>query len=149
MTYRDQRGADFTMYRRIHYFLLGISCFFQPKKSQIISGLLVVGIVWQLNLQLQCTYYTTYIYHHEFESRSWRGVLDTTLRDKVCQRLAEGRWFSSGTAVSSTNKTGRHDRTEILLKVPLNTTTLIQIIPYSVSIFIHFNEQRPSENIIK
>ena len=27
-------------------------------------------------------------YHHyscEFESRSWRDVLDTTLRDKVCQ----------------------------------------------------------------
>ena len=24
----------------------------------------------------------------------WRGVLDTTLCDKVCQRLATGRWFS-------------------------------------------------------
>ena len=26
----------------------------------------------------------------------WQGVLDTTLCDKVCQRLATGRWFSSG-----------------------------------------------------
>jgi len=26
-----------------------------------------------------------------------RGLLDTTLCDKVCQWLAKGRWFSSGT----------------------------------------------------
>ena len=50
-----------------------------------------------------------------------RGVLDTTLCDKVCQWLATGRWFSPGTPVSSTNKTDRHDITEILLKVALNT----------------------------
>ena len=31
--------------------------------------------------------------------------LATTLCDKVCQWLAEGRWFSPGTPVSSTNKT--------------------------------------------
>ena len=36
-----------------------------------------------------------------------RGVLDTTLCDKVC------RWFSPGTPVFSTNKTNRHDMTEI------------------------------------
>jgi len=40
-----------------------------------------------------------------FEPRSWRGVLDTTLCDKVCQWLTAGWWFSSGTPVSSTNKT--------------------------------------------
>jgi hypothetical protein len=40
-------------------------------------------------------------------------------RDKVYQLLAHGRWFSPGT--SSTTKTGRHDITEILLKVALNT----------------------------
>jgi hypothetical protein len=32
--------------------------------------------------------------------------------------------FSPGTPVSSTNKTDRHDITEILLKVSLNTTIL-------------------------
>jgi hypothetical protein len=32
-----------------------------------------------------------------------------------------GRWFSLGPPVSSTNKTDRHDITEILLKVALNT----------------------------
>jgi len=47
----------------------------------------------------------------EFEPHSWRGVLDTTLCDSVCQRLATGQWFSPDTPVSSTNKT------EILLKV--------------------------------
>jgi hypothetical protein len=30
--------------------------------------------------------------------------------------LATGQWFFPGTLVSSTNKTDRHDRTEILLK---------------------------------
>ena len=62
-------------------------------------------------------------YHHwscEFESRS---ILDTTLCDKVCQWVATRRWFSPGTPVSSTNKTDRHDITEILLKVELNTIT--------------------------
>jgi hypothetical protein len=32
-----------------------------------------------------------------------------------------GRWFSSGTLVSFTNKTDRHDKPEILLKKALNT----------------------------
>ena len=54
--------------------------------------------------------------------RSRRGVLDTTLCDKVCQWLASGWWFSMGTPVSSTNKTDCHDITEILLKVTLNNT---------------------------
>ena len=57
----------------------------------------------------------------EFKLRSWRGVLDTTLFDKVCQWLATGRWFSQCPIVSSTNKTDSHDITEILLKVALNT----------------------------
>jgi hypothetical protein len=41
--------------------------------------------------------------------------------DKAYQLLAHGRWFSPGTPVSSTTKTGRHDIAEILLKVALNT----------------------------
>jgi hypothetical protein len=65
--------------------------------------------------------FTTTCAINEFEPRSWRGVLVTTLCDAVCQWLATGRWFSLGTPVSSTNKTGRHDITEILLKVVLNT----------------------------
>ena len=35
--------------------------------------------------------------HHftcEYEYRSWWGVLDTTLCDKICQRLATGQRFS-------------------------------------------------------
>jgi len=39
--------------------------------------------------------------------------------DKVYQLLAHGRWFSQGTAASSTTKTGRHAIAEILLKVAL------------------------------
>jgi hypothetical protein len=39
--------------------------------------------------------------------------------DKVYQLLAHGWWFSPGTPLSSTTKTGRHDIAEILLKVAL------------------------------
>ena len=55
----------------------------------------------------------------KFKPRSRRGVLDTTICDKVCQLT--GRWFLPGTPVSSINKTDLQDITEILLKVALNT----------------------------
>jgi len=60
-------------------------------------------------------WYAISAYRHlscELESHSWRGVLDTTLCDTVCQWLAAGRWFSYGTPVSSTNETDRHDTTQ-------------------------------------
>jgi hypothetical protein len=43
----------------------------------------------------------------------------------VTYPLAVGWWFSPRTPVSYTNKTDRHDITEILLKVALNTIILI------------------------
>ena len=46
--------------------------------------------------------------------------------DEVYQLLAHDRWFSPGTPASSTTKTGRHDITEILLKVALNTINQIK-----------------------
>jgi hypothetical protein len=60
---------------------------------------------------------TTYgisAYHHqrcELKSRSWRGVLDTTLCDNVCQSLAAGRRVSPGTPVSFAiiNRPPRHN----------------------------------------
>jgi hypothetical protein len=45
------------------------------------------------------------LFHLKEKFRSWRGVLDTTLCDQVCQWLAAGRWFS---LVSSTNKTDNY-----------------------------------------
>jgi hypothetical protein len=73
-------------------------------------------------------------YHHqngEFESRSWRGVLDTTLYNKVlsvtCSRSVVYLVLTYSIHVlrfSSTNKTDRHDITKILLKVALNAITL-------------------------
>ena len=66
-------------------------------------------------------------YHHlcrEFEPCSWRGVLDTTLCDKVCQWLATDQWFPHGTLISSTNKTDLHNIAEILLKVALSNINL-------------------------
>ena len=47
--------------------------------------------------------------------------------DKVYQLLVQGRWFSPGTPISSTTKTGRHDIAEILLKMALNTINQIKL----------------------
>jgi len=44
--------------------------------------------------------------------------------------------FFSGTPVSSTNKTDRHDITEILLKVVLNTITLTLSLRFYIFIYI-------------
>ena len=63
-----------------------------------------------------------------FEPHSCRGILHTTLCDKVCQGLATGWrgffWREGVTPVSSTNRSDDHDITETLLKVALNTITL-------------------------
>jgi len=45
--------------------------------------------------------------------------------DKVYQLLAHDRWFFPGTLASYTTKTGRHDITEILLKVASSTKNQI------------------------
>ena len=50
-----------------------------------------------------------------------RGVLVTTLCDKVCKWLAAGWCFSLDTPDSITNKTDHQDITEILLAMALNT----------------------------
>jgi hypothetical protein len=77
-----------------------------------------------------------------YRPRSWRGVLYTTLWDKVCKWLAKGLWFSPGTPVSSTNKTNRQDITDIWLMVALNNKTVTtdlqlrkKIIIYSMCIY--------------
>jgi hypothetical protein len=69
-----------------------------------------------------------------------RSILDTTLCDKGCQWLVAGRWFSPSTPVFSTNKTDRHDITEILLKVVLNTITLTPL-------FLHNNNSNEINNV--
>ena len=73
------------------------------------------------------TTYTTSAYQHsicEFKSRSRWAVLDMILCDKVCQWAVTGRWCSTGTPVSFTNKTHHNNIAEILWKVTLSTITL-------------------------
>ena len=77
-------------------------------------------------------------YHHwncEFESRSWRGVLDTTYCHNVCQWPAADPRFSLDALVSYINKSDRHDMTDILLKVALNTIILTRPI-YNIDYII-------------
>ena len=46
--------------------------------------------------------------------------------DKVYQLRAHGRWFSPGTTGSSTTKTSRHYRAEILVKVAISTINQVK-----------------------
>jgi hypothetical protein len=76
-------------------------------------------------------------------TRTWRGVLDTTLCNKVCNCVATGLWFSP---VLSTNKNDCHDITEILLKVVLSTINqpmhwvFIIVINYRYVMFTWWNK---------
>ena len=66
-----------------------------------------------------------------------RGVLNTTLCDKVCQWLAAGQCFSLGTPVSSTNKTDCHDITETLNTInPLAQIKSLFCIYYDIRMFL-------------
>jgi hypothetical protein len=88
--------------------------------------------------------YHKFVLITSFEPHSWRGVLDTTLCDKVCHR------FSLGTPVSSTNKTDCHDITEILLKVMLNTITLTpEIGLLGISPFIYYTPRWQSVLLVE
>jgi hypothetical protein len=61
-------------------------------------------------------------------------------RDQAYKLLDHCRWFSPGTTASSTTKTGRHDITEILLKMALNTNNQINQSLFSFYIeFVFFS----------
>jgi hypothetical protein len=108
-----------------------------------LEGSAVEVIVWQLDLQLPVQSVPITI---KVVSSNPAHFLDTTLCDKDYQWLAVGRRFSLGTPVSSTNKTGRHDIAEILLKVAFNTIILILTTKYIHFAFTtHFNLQMVSD----
>ena len=65
------------------------------------------------------------------KARKWRGVLDTTTCEKFSRRL-----FCLDSQVTSTNAI-RHDMTEIMLKVALNTDD--PIIRNDVDISTHYS----------
>jgi hypothetical protein len=55
--------------------------------------------------------------------------------------FAHGRWFTPGTAASSTTKTGLHDIAEILLKVALNTIKSINQTLVMIQIYKYMNDR--------
>jgi hypothetical protein len=67
-----------------------------------------------------------------------RGVLDTTLDDKVCRWIAANRWFSPVTPVYSTNKTHRYGITEILLKVAQTIAQMFAILVATIELLYLF-----------
>ena len=78
-----------------------------------LSWAVVIVIAWQLDLQLPMLSVPI----------TTAGVSSNLVRGKVhsIQHYVTGRWFSPGTTDSSTNKTDRHDVTDLLLKVGFNT----------------------------
>ena len=109
------------------------------------SVIIITNFVSSNSAQARCTRYNIMYQCNQWLSplNLWvripprRGLLDTTLCDKVCQWLVTGRWFPPGTPVPSTNKTDRHDIAEILLKLALNiikqTNKLTILIPIKAS----------------
>jgi hypothetical protein len=62
--------------------------------------------------------------------------------------LATGQWFSLCPPVSSTNKTDRHNITEIVLKVALNTNKQTRVLVFYFNLFPLFILIRMSINTI-
>jgi hypothetical protein len=97
---------------------------FYPVKVVLRRGLdrMVVGFT---------TTYAFSAYHHEscgYEPRSWRGLLNKTLCDKCLSVTCDRSVVFSGYSNTSTNKTGYHDITEILLNVALSTINQTKIV---------------------
>jgi hypothetical protein len=92
---------------------LGVANFMEWIRSNI---LIVPGVDILLHSEtVSCT--TSFLTHW---SKPWYTAPDTN----TLTITLPGRWFSPGPSVSPTNKTDRHDITEILLKVVLSTITL-------------------------
>ena len=88
-------------------------------KSTQIRRTVVFVIAWQLYLQLpmQLVPITTDVVSSNLD----QGEVYKNYVIKLVSDLRQVRGFSPGLPVSSTNKADRHDVTEILLKVALNT----------------------------
>ena len=122
-----------TSWRDDNEFPIMLQCKLWPWLMAILSFCLTPNYCWGGRDRMAVGYITTYTKKYVRNQclspltlvrlPLRRGVLDTTLCDKVCQWRVAGRWFSPGTPVSSTNNTDRHDITEIFLKVALNTIT--------------------------
>ena len=127
--FMKRSGIEFTSYRtrrpmlwkKIYKYKIAICTYFylkicrEPSWSWLYGGWIYNYLYYQCQSPLKFWVRTSFR----------RDVLDITLCDKVCQKLEAGLWFSPGTPVSSTNKTDRHDITEILLKVTLNNINQI------------------------
>jgi hypothetical protein len=80
-------------------------------------------------------------YHHWSEFESHSGMV-YSIQHYVIKFISDLRQFSPSTLISSTNKTDRHEITEILLIVALNTITLTPWKFTLVNNFTFFNKIR-------
>jgi hypothetical protein len=77
----------------------------------------------------------------EFEFRSWRGVLDTTLCNKVCQWIVAGRWYSTGALFPPPIKTNYYTITTRTATNTVCSTIVISTVhsfsPMIYSLYVH------------
>ena len=106
-----------------------VFCFVLCLVYPMLQVAVVIVIVWQLDLLLpvQSVSITTKVVSSNPEHDEVYSIQHYVINLSV---TVAGRWFSRGIPVSSINKTDRHDITEILLKVALNTITLTQCYHY-------------------
>ena len=109
--------------------------------------------IYKYNVPVQSMSITTK--HCEFESSWWRGVLDTTLGDTVCQRLLPDWWFSQTWSHNVVSSTSHHERSSnwqlkyaLIAQVTINAATMMA--PYVIDKLDHIYIQyihTLSENI--
>ena len=97
-------------------------------------------LVWYLDWWLCIFEFSVWELVHIFNVGDRRGrdrmvIGFKTLYDKVSQWFATGRWFCLDPPIPSSNKTYRHDITEIALKVALNTINQRNIFMYKCTFF--------------
>ena len=98
--------------------------------TKVVKVVSLIPTRWSRGNSMVVGFTTTYVissYHHqccEFESRSWRGHLDKTLREKFVSDLLHFGGFLRVLPVSSINTTDSNNITDILVKVALSTITI-------------------------
>jgi hypothetical protein len=99
MRFTNHSPMTLSVHRTLHYLTEHV--------EHIASFYLIMFCIWSL---LQ---YLHFLYSFISNPAHLGGVLDTTLYHQFCQRLSACRRFFPNTPVSSTNKTDRHDKTEV------------------------------------
>jgi hypothetical protein len=107
------------MLNGIHNTMAGLKILFYLITKSWVANVWQIWLTHIMMMEFATTnhYYNNQKKCNKAKDTSW-CVLHTTLIDRNCQ------WLVAGLSFSSSNKTDSQDKTDILLKVALNTTIL-------------------------